>query len=182
MTRNHRWLILLFLISCGFGMTSLPGANGEFTLEQVLSSPFPTDLSASKKGDKLAWVFYEQGKRNIWVAEAPLFKGRKLTSYDEDDGQEITEPVFSPDGNWIAFVRGGPPNEEKENPNPTSDSRGASQTVRAINVQSGATIELGEGTNPFFSPRGERIMLIREDHIWSAPLLRTPAGRAGSTA
>ena len=93
-----------------------------FTLEQVLSSPFPSDLIASKSGDKLAWVFDTEGKRNIWVAEAPAFKGRQLTRYDKDDGQEITEPVFSPDGNWIAYVHGGPPNSEKDIPNPTSDA------------------------------------------------------------
>jgi dipeptidyl aminopeptidase/acylaminoacyl peptidase len=174
--------LILVLLCCLPAATPGARSNNGFTLEQVLSSPFPTDLIASKRGDKVAWVFYEQGRRNIWIAEAPLFKGRKLTSYDEDDGQEITEPAFSPDGNWIAFVHGGPPNDEKENPNPTSDARGANQTVRAVNLQNGATIDLGEGTNPFFSPRGERVMFIREDHIWSAPLLRTPAARAGSTA
>ena len=97
--------------------------NG-FTLEQVTSSPFPSDLIASQKGDRVAWVFDAEGKRNIWVAEAPAFKGRQLTRYDKDDGQEITEPEFSPDGNWIAFVFGGPPNSEKDIPNPTSDPAG----------------------------------------------------------
>src|SRR5690349_8477862 len=114
-------LISFFLLT-----NSLAWGNG-FTLEQVMSSPFPSDLIASKNGDKLAWVFDAEGKRNIWVAEAPAFKGRQLTRYDKDDGQEITEPVFSPDGNWIAYVRGGPPNGDKDIPNPTSDPAGAKQ-------------------------------------------------------
>src|SRR6185436_21147462 len=80
---------------------SLALGNG-FTLEQVMSSPFPSDLVASPQGDKVAWVFDAEGKRNIWIAESPGFKGRQLTRYNADDGQEITEPVFSPDGNWIA--------------------------------------------------------------------------------
>src|ERR1051325_12035601 len=88
-------------------------ANG-FSLEQVLSSPFPSDLVASNQGDKLAWIFDAQGKRNIWVAEAPAFKGRQLTRYTKDDGQELAAPVFSPDGNWIAYVRGGPPKSDRE--------------------------------------------------------------------
>src|ERR1700730_3785080 len=88
--------------------THLVLANG-FTLEQVLDSPFPSDLIASKSGDRLAWVFDDLGKRNIWVAEAPSFKGRQLTHYDKDDGQEVTEPIFSVDGNWIAYVRGVSP-------------------------------------------------------------------------
>lgn len=139
-----------------------------FSIEQVLSSPFPSDLIASKSGDKLAWVFDHRGKRNIWVAEAPAFKGRQLTRYDKDDGQEITEPVFSADGNWIAYVRGGPPNTEKDIPNPTSDPAGAKQEVWLVNTRSGATARAGEGSSPSFSPRGDRVIFEREDHLWAA--------------
>src|SRR6185312_8496556 len=114
----------------------------------VLSSPFPSDLVASKSGDNVAWVFDHLGKRNIWVAEAPSFRGRQLTRYDKDDGQEITEPVFSPDGTWIAYVRGGPPNTEKEIPNPMSDPAGAKQEVWLVNTRTGATARVGEGSAP----------------------------------
>jgi len=147
----------------------LVSGNG-FTLEQVMSSPFPSDLIASKSGDKLAWVFDAQGKRNIWVAEAPGFKGRQLTRYDKDDGQEISELEFSPDGNWIAYVRGGPPNGEKEIPNPTSDPSGAKQEVWVASLRTGAAMRAGEGIHPFFSPRGDRVIFTREDHLWWAPV------------
>src|SRR5215470_5230224 len=50
--------------------------NGHFTLEQILSSPFPTDLVAAPEGSRIAWVFDVQGKRNIWAAEGPDFKAR----------------------------------------------------------------------------------------------------------
>lgn len=149
-----------------------------FTLEQVLSSPFPSDLIASKTGDKLAWVFDHQGRRNIWIAKAPEFKGRQLTRYDKDDGQEITEPVFAPDGNWIAYVRGGPPNNEKDIPNPTSDPAGAKQEVWLVNVNNGITARVGEGSSPMFSPRGDRVIIEREDHLWAATI---PAGTARVT-
>lgn len=143
--------------------------NG-FSLEQVLSSPFPSDLIASPKGDKLAWVFNAEGKRNIWIAEAPEFKGRQLTHYDKDDGQEITEPEFSPDGNWIAFVYGGPPNSEKDIPNPTSDPAGALQEVRVANVRTGTVIKAGEGTSPLFSPSSDRVIFENDNHLWWVPL------------
>jgi len=146
-----------------------------FTLEQVLSSPFPSDLIASKSGDKIAWVFDSEGKRNIWIAEAPAFKGRQLTRYDKDDGQEITEPVFSPDGNWLAYVHGGPFSPEKEIPNPTSDIAGAKQEVWLVNTRSGITVRVGEGASPMFSHRGERVIFEREDHLWSASV---PVGAA----
>ena len=139
-----------------------------FTLEQVLSSPFPSDLVASKSGDTIAWVVDHLGKRNIWVAEAPAFKGRQLTRFDKDDGQEITEPVFSPDGSWIAYVHGGPPNSEKQIPNPTSDPEGAQQEVWLANTRTGVAVRVGEGTSPSFSPRGDRVIFDREDHLWAS--------------
>src|SRR5215813_12299693 len=167
---SHRYfrtvLSAIFLLIL---VTSRAWGNG-FSLEQVLSSPFPSDLIASPQGDRLAWVFDAEGKRNIWIAEAPSFKGRQLTHYDKDDGQEITEPEFSPDGNWIAFVRGGPPNSEKEIPNPTSDPAGAKQEVYVANVRTGAMTKAGEGTRPFFSRRGDRVIFSHEEHLWWAPV------------
>jgi dipeptidyl aminopeptidase/acylaminoacyl peptidase len=150
-------------------VTGLARGNG-FTLEQVMSSPFPSDLIASPKGDKVAWVFDAEGKRNIWVAESPTFKGRQLTGYDKDDGQEITEPAFSPDGNWIAFVYGGPPNGEKDVPNPASDPAGARQEVRIANVRTGALMTAGEGTSPFFSPRSDHVIFSHDGHLWWTPV------------
>lgn len=172
MNRNRLLRFALLSVSFVVLATRLTLGNG-FTLEQVLSSPFPSDLIASKNGDKLAWVFDAQGKRNIWVAESPAFKGRQLTRYDKDDGQEITEPEFSPDGNWIAFVYGGPPNADKDIPNPTSDPAGAKQEVRIANVRTGAVIRAGEGTSPFFSPRSDRVIFSHEDHLW---WVAVPAG------
>ena len=156
--------ILLVLLAA-----SLARGNG-FTLEQILSTPFPSDLIGSSNGDKLAWVFNAEGKRNIWVAEAPAFKGRQLTRYDKDDGQDITDPQFSPDGNWIAFVFGGPPNSDRDIPNPTSDPGGARQEVRVANVRTGVVTKVGEGSSPFFSPRSDRVIFSREGHLWWAPL------------
>jgi dipeptidyl aminopeptidase/acylaminoacyl peptidase len=171
--------VLLSLVFLASG-TSLARGNG-FTLEQILSTPFPSDLIGSSNGDKLAWVFNAEGKRNIWVAEAPAFKGRQLTRYDKDDGQDITDPSFSPDGNWIAFVYGGPPNSDRDIPNPTSDPGGARQEVRIANVRTGAVTKAGEGTSPFFSPRSDRIIFSREGHLWWAPLPAPSAAKGAAT-
>lgn len=65
-----------------------------FTLEQVKGYPFPSELTAAATGSRIAWVFDERGIRNVWVAEAPEWKGRRLTSYD-DDGQELTSLAIS---------------------------------------------------------------------------------------
>src|SRR5436309_9209020 len=78
-----------------------------FTLEQVTSSPFPSELTISKRGDKVAWAFDAEGKRNIWITEGPALAARQLTHYDKDDGGELTDLVLAPGGNLIAYARGG---------------------------------------------------------------------------
>src|SRR5712664_3019562 len=103
-----------------------------FTLEQVMSSPFPSELTVSKRGDKIAWAFDAEGKRNLWIAEAPTFAARQLTHYDDDNGQELSDLVFSPAANTIGYVRGGEPNQSGEVPNPTSDIAGIKQQVMLV--------------------------------------------------
>jgi dipeptidyl aminopeptidase/acylaminoacyl peptidase len=145
-------------------------ASNGFTLEQVLSSPFPSELIASKDGGKIAWVFDEQGKRNVWVAEAPAFKGRQLTAYNRDDGQEITEITFSPDARWLAYVRGGEANSDNEIPNPTSDIGGARREIYVASTRAGGTTLVGEGDAPMFSPASDKLIFSRDGQLYQTPL------------
>ncbi|WP_133553865.1 S9 family peptidase [Algoriphagus boseongensis] len=78
-----------------------------FTMEQIGKFSFPSELISSPVGEKIAWAMFEQGKRNVYFAGAPDFNPVRLTQFNEDDGQEITSLSFSPDGNWLVFVRGG---------------------------------------------------------------------------
>src|SRR5947207_375840 len=107
-------------LSLLFGLVFFFNASvfSQFTLEQVLSSPFPSELTASRTGDRIAWVFDKEGRRNIWVADGPQLKARQLTKFNDDDGQELTDLGFSADGNWIVFVHGGDKNSRGEVPNP----------------------------------------------------------------
>src|SRR5580765_6978434 len=105
-------LALMLLVATDFA-----AAQQSFTLEQVLSAPFPSDLTAAKSVPRIAWVLDEQGKRNIYVAEGPDFKARRLTNYLEEDGQEISSLQFSPDANTIVFTRGGGKNRTGQSPN-----------------------------------------------------------------
>ena len=68
---------------------AVSGQQPAFTLEQVMSAPFPDELVAAPTGGALAWVFDARGARNIWVATPPDYRGRQVTAYAEDDGQEI---------------------------------------------------------------------------------------------
>jgi dipeptidyl aminopeptidase/acylaminoacyl peptidase len=174
MSLYRRTPIRPLLLAAFLLVAPLAFGNG-FTLEQVLSAPFPSGMVASPQGERIAWVFRDRGRRNIYIAEAPAFKGRQLTRYDKDDGQEVTSLVFSPDANSIAYVRGGPPNSDGDIPNPTSDAAGAAQEVWIANTRTGAVARIAEGSEPFFSPHGERVIFSREDRLWSAPTGGGPA-------
>jgi N-acyl-D-aspartate/D-glutamate deacylase/dipeptidyl aminopeptidase/acylaminoacyl peptidase len=161
-------LASLFALELGFAINSSRSAaqqNNGFTLQQVLSSPFPSDLVAAPTGERIAWVFNAEGKRNVWVAEGPEFKARQLTRYNEDTGQEITELAFTSDGKWLVYVRGGNPNSAGEIPNPTSDPAGAEQAIYAVAWDTGRVRKLADGDSPLVSPTDYRVVFGKDNQI-----------------
>src|SRR5579885_2976293 len=114
-----RRLLLATLLCASFA-----GA-ASFTLEQVLSAPFPTELVAAPGGGKVAWLLNERGARNIWMAASPDFKGVRLTSYTGDDGTDIGQLRWTPDGRGVVFVRGGDLEFlGRPDPNPSANTAG----------------------------------------------------------
>src|SRR5882672_7897444 len=86
---------------------AIAAPSGSFTIGQVMSAPFASAPLAAPNGARVAWLENEEGKRNIWVAEGPGWKGRKITNFNHDDGQEIAELAWAPDGSYLLFARGG---------------------------------------------------------------------------
>jgi dipeptidyl aminopeptidase/acylaminoacyl peptidase len=146
---------------------ALAAPTKSFTLEQIMSAPFPTDLTAAPKGGTVAWVLDQNGARNIWVAEAPDYKGRRLTNYHDDDGQEIAQIAWTPDGHSIVFVRGGDFETFQDNPNPASLPEGVEQDIWIIPVSGGTPRKIAEGSQPAVSPTGNQIAFLRKNEIWS---------------
>ena len=138
-----------------------------FTLEQIMSAPFPTDLTAAPKSGAVAWVLDQNGARNIWVAEAPDYKGRRLTDYHDDDGQEIAQIAWTPDGRSIIYVRGGDFETFRDNPNPASLPQGVEQDIWIVPVSGGTPRKIAEGSQPAVSPKGDLIAFLKKDEIWS---------------
>ena len=167
--RRHRRSSFLAVAIAFLVLFSVRLSAQTFTLEQVMSSPFPSELTVSKRGDRVTWAFDAEGKRNVWIAEAPTFAARQLTHYESDDGQELTDLEFAPNGNAVAYVRGGAKNQAGEVPNPTSDPTGTKQEVWVVDVRTGRTTRLGEGSGPIFTPTGDQVIYIREGHFWIAP-------------
>jgi dipeptidyl aminopeptidase/acylaminoacyl peptidase len=140
------------------------------TLEQIMSAPFPTALTASPSGEKVAWAFNHQGRRNVWMAEAPGYGPKQVTNYSQDDGQELSGLTFSPDGRAIVYVRGGAANRQGEFPNPTSDPQSVEQTIWAASASGGEPKLLGKGADPQISPKGDWVVFVKSGQLLKVPL------------
>src|SRR6267378_7284264 len=145
-------------------------AQKPFTLEQVMSAPFPANLTAAKTGNRVAWTLDEQGKRNVWVAEGSDSKARKLTSYTEDDGGELSFMSFSPDANTIVYVRGEQKNPAGQYGNPTSDPTGAQMALWAVDWKGGAPRKIDEGGREAQVSAKGWVAYDKDGQIWIAPL------------
>ncbi|MCX7907569.1 MAG: prolyl oligopeptidase family serine peptidase [Bacteroidetes bacterium] len=140
------------------------------SVADFLRFPFTSNLTASPRNDRIAWVSYEEGRRAIWTASAPDFRPVRLLAYERDDGQELGGLTFSPDGEILLFVRGGGPNRAGEYPNPTSDPEGAEQAVWAVPVRGGEPWKLGLGSGPVVAPHGREALLVRGGQIYRVRL------------
>lgn len=180
-----------FLASFVFLLQTVTSQAQDFTFEAVRSYPFPSGLTASAQGSRIAWVFDEQGKRNVYVAEGPSFEPRKLTEYNLDEGQEITSLSLSADGRWVVYVRGGEHGaiwDEGETVNPTSDPVPPKVQIWSVPFSGGEAKLLGEGDDPVISPKSDRVAFIRNGQVWEVPIdgateakkLFTPRGTSSS--
>jgi len=124
------------------------------TIETMLSAPFPSDLTADAEGDRFAWVFNDQGQRNIWLA-APGEDARALTDYNEDDGQGLGNIQFVSGKNALLYVRGGAPNRAGELPNPQSFVEGVERAIYYLDLVDGPARQLVTGSSPAVRPNGE---------------------------
>ena len=165
------WLVAAFVA------IALPcsAQSKQITIEELLSAPFPDGMTAAPAGGAVAWTFDDRGSRNLWVARPPDYKAHAVTTYTGDNGQEITELEFTPDGNSIAYVRGGDQNGNGEIPNPTLDVEGETQGVWLVSLNGGTPRHIGDGRGEAIAPAGDRIAYVKGSEIWSASLRDTAA-------
>jgi dipeptidyl aminopeptidase/acylaminoacyl peptidase len=163
----RRFCLFLFLILS----PCFPLAAQGVTIDALMASPFPTELIAAPAGARFAWVQSVEGVRNIWIAHAPDFKGRKVTNYTIDDGQDLTELAFSADGQFVVFTRGEAANRQGESPNPSQMPDGTEQAVWAAAVdRAGAPRRLGPGRLAAPAPNGTRVAWVNRGQIWAIDL------------
>lgn len=169
-------LFLCVLVLAGAaGQRPLAQAPSAFTLEDILSYPFPDSLIAAPAGNAVSWTFNERGQRNVYVASAPDFAAHRITSYLRDDGQELTSLSFSSDGKTLVYVRGGAhgsnwPAEGNLPPDPAGDTTQPKVQVWSVSVSGGAPVLLGEGDAPAVAPHTNLVAFERDRRIWTVPI------------
>ncbi len=161
------WGLAGIVVTAAAAVTQAEG----FTIQQALSAPFTSDLTAAPSHGRLTWEANIGGRRNLWVAEpAPNGKGyvaRQITHYGEDDGQEINSPRWTPDAANIIYVRGdGAQGESHPVPNPAWFPKGAQQQLWMISAEGGEPRLLAEGHDPAISPDGKRLAYVLKGQLW----------------
>ncbi len=162
-TGIKKWIVFLFL--CVIPFMTASGVRA-FELDHIMSYAFPSNLTVSPKGDVVAWIFNQEGKRNIWIAKGPEYQARQLTRYMKDDGQELSGLAFDASGTIIFYTRGGSANRAGEYPNPTSDPEGVEQAVWAIDIEEGKSWKIGKGSGAVPSPAGNKVLFEKGGSIF----------------
>ena len=172
------FIATLFLcFSLGSALVKAQHEVKPFTLEQVMSAPFPSGLVAAPVGGSVAWVQIAKGSRNIWIASPPEYKGRQVTSYSGDDGEEIGELVWTADAQAIIYTRGGDLDNFAESPNPRSAPEEPKQLLWLVTIDrtldQKAPRQLAEGHSAAPSPKGDLVAYISKRNIWTLKLRGT---------
>jgi dipeptidyl aminopeptidase/acylaminoacyl peptidase len=164
---------VVFTVGAALGAAQ-EGPRSGFTLDQVLSYPYPLELKASVSGARVAWIENRRGARNVWVAEGPAWKARRLTENDADDGLELTQLQLSDDGRHLVWVRGGDhdgnwPSPGGVEPNPALGTQKPAIEIWGGDFDKGKPRKLVEGDAPAISPNGERVAFLKDHQAWSIP-------------
>ncbi len=158
---------------------SLLMAQGKPTIEQFMAPAAPLELVSARKADRVAWMAYERGMRNVYTAVAPSWTPVRLTRFLEDDGIDLTNVEISDDGGTVVFVRGSAPNRAGWVANPSHDPDGAERTIWAVRTTGGTPRKLIQGGDPELSPDGRLVAFVKEGQIYAAA---TSAGATDSIA
>jgi len=141
-----------------------------FSIEDVLSPGYPFELVSARKTDRIAWIEYERGMRNVYTAGAPDFTPVRLTEHFQDDGNDLTDLRISDDGETLVYVRGHSPNRGGWVANPTSAPDGAERALWTVSARGGEPRRLVVAGDPVLSPDGRWVLFVRGGDIYRVPV------------
>lgn len=158
-----------------------PAAQARRTAGDYVSPAYPFGMVAARTTDRLAWISYDEGKRNVFTAAGPDFKPVRLTSFMNDDGVDLTDLSLSADGSTAVFVRGHARNRDGWVANPMSNPDGTERAIWAVRTSGGAPAfrlaEIGTGA-PVVSPDGKHALYVKDGQIYRAPVAPTAPANA----
>jgi len=138
--------------------------------QRFLSPASPLDLAAAKKVDRVAWVAFEEGKRNAYTAVAPAFAPVRLTSFLNDDGIDMSAIQISDDGATVTVVRGTAPNRDGWIANASGDPNGPERAIWAARVFGGPAFRVAELPSGGYqlAPDGSSVVFVKDGQIFRA--------------
>ncbi|AEE51014.1 prolyl oligopeptidase family serine peptidase [Haliscomenobacter hydrossis] len=154
-------------------------ANGllaQPSIELLLAQPFPTNLTASADGKNIAWVFNDNGSRNVYSASGVNFNdGARITGFEEkDNGIDISELSFTPSGKHVVFVRGNTPNGQGYAANPAQLQMETSRFLYMTDLEHGRDLrKIAAGYAFKIAPDGRSMAYLNAGQVWLASLVDT---------
>jgi dipeptidyl aminopeptidase/acylaminoacyl peptidase len=162
-------IVVLTALTVGISVGPRAAAQKPAGIEQYLSPAYPFELATAAKAERLAWLAYDQGKRNVYTAVAPAFQPVRVTAFMKDDGTDLTDVAISDDGSTVAFVRGHTPNRDGWIANPSSDPAGSERAIWAARTASpGVAWRVAEGSGPELAPDGRSVLFVKDGQIFRA--------------
>ncbi|HKW48891.1 MAG TPA: prolyl oligopeptidase family serine peptidase [Gemmatimonadaceae bacterium] len=163
-------------------LTAPLAAQTKATVAQFLSPSSPLELARAKDVDRVAWVAYERGMRNVYTAAAPEFKAVRLTSFMQDDGVDVSEVELSDDGSTAIFIRGTNENRQGWVADPSHDPRGAERAVWAVRTSgAGAPWRVAAAEAATLAPDGRSVLYVRDGQIYRARIVPNAAAPASDS-
>ena len=176
-TGGPAWLTGVVATMCAASAVAWPAVAlaqqvGVPTIAPFLSPASPLTLASARNADRIAWMVYDRGLRNVYTAAAPDFRAVRVTNFLRDDGTDLTDVKVSDDGRIIVFVRGSAPNRFGWVANPSHDPSGAERAIWAVRSTGGPAWRVAEGAAPQLSPDGRTVLFTRNGQIYRARVMR----------